>query len=398
MKTKLKAGAFLAFINTLGALLSACESPATQQAAGNARITPGTTAVRVATEVSPIPVAKAVFDSNPNALVLYADIHYSGVPLPTRTPNDRYCDFLPSLRVWGDGYAYLDENVRNERAAVLSGQLDPATVRALLDILNSEGFFTTWQVPGPANPSGALLRMGAQLQGRPKTEYSTGNLGPPMYQRLIEAVRVKVKPATEQNNIDGRVDKILIADENCNKYMFTSPTPAEAPGALTPPTASLRFCHALDLDAAWGRQLAATGGELTAYIVLANHSHTVCALRGVPDIQLIDAGNSPVAVDTRKAHNCLPFKSCPPDQVVELQPGLEKLDPLHPVHGQAWLKVWWNILEANVKGCPSQGVVKQVMMTLPDSGDKLSVDLTTEGAQYLSMACNMQVQQFEAVD
>ncbi len=140
--------------------------------------------------------------------------------MPTKTPNDQYCPYLPSLRVWGDGFAFLDEHIQNEYNTVLSGNLDSATLQTLFDILSSDNFFTAWQAPGP-NPAGTSLKIGAQLKDKPVTEYTSGDLEPPVYNLLIETIKPALKPLAEQSAVDERVDAILKENENCNKYFYT---------------------------------------------------------------------------------------------------------------------------------------------------------------------------------
>lgn len=160
------------------------------------------------------------FDSNPEAVIVYADIHYPGIPEPTKTPNDRYCEYLPSLRVWGDGYAFLDEQILNGYKSVLSGKLGSATLKKLFNILNSDHFFTSWQVP-ETNPAGTSLRIGAKMKDKPVTEYISGDLNPSVYKALIETVKPALKPLAEQSKVDERVITILKENENCNTYMYT---------------------------------------------------------------------------------------------------------------------------------------------------------------------------------
>jgi hypothetical protein len=159
----------------------------------------------------------AQFDSNPEAVVVYAYIHYPGVPLAKKGPADKYCAYLPSLLVWGDGFAFLDENIQNEYNSVLSGNLDSATLQRLWDILASQDFFTGWQAPGP-NPAGTSLKIGAKLTDQPVTEYISGVLEPPVYVQLIETIKPALKPLADQRVVDKRVDAILKENENCNKY------------------------------------------------------------------------------------------------------------------------------------------------------------------------------------
>ena len=166
------------------------------------------------------PSKNAQFDSQPKAVVLYAYIHYPGIPLPTNTPNDRYCEYLPSLIVWGDGFTFLDENIQNQYNSVLSGNLDSVAIQTLLDILNSNNFFSDWQAAGP-NPAGTYLKIGAQLKDNPVTEYTSGILEPPVYLQLIETIKPALKPLAEQNLVDKRVDAIMKENENCNEYMYT---------------------------------------------------------------------------------------------------------------------------------------------------------------------------------
>lgn len=160
------------------------------------------------------------YDTRPEAVIIYAYIHYPGVPEPTKTPNDRYCEYLPSLIVWGDGLVFLDENIKNEYNSVLSGTLDGATLLKLLDTLDADHFFSGWQAPGP-NPSGTSLKIGAQLKDKPVTEYDSGSLGPSVYLELIRTIKPALNPLSEQSIVDQRIEDMLKENANCNKYIIT---------------------------------------------------------------------------------------------------------------------------------------------------------------------------------
>lgn len=166
------------------------------------------------------PTSVPQFNNQPDAVIIFVDIHYPGVPLPTRSPNDRYCAYLPSLRVWGDGLAFLDEGIQNEYSSVLSGNLDQATLQKLLEILNADNFFASWKAstPYPVNPSGTSLKIGAQLKDKPVIEYTMGALNPPVYEQLLETIKPVLKPLAEQSKVDERILEILKEDGNCNKY------------------------------------------------------------------------------------------------------------------------------------------------------------------------------------
>jgi hypothetical protein len=167
-----------------------------------------------------IPASNDQFDNKPETVVIYTYIHYPGVPLPTKTPNDKYCPYLPSLLIWGDGLVFLDEKISNDYKSVLSGKLDSASLKSLLDILNSNNFFTEWSASAP-NPSGTSMKIGAQLKDKPGTEHITDIGGPSFYKQITKTIKPALKPLTDQKVIDPRVDAVLKEGENCNKYMYS---------------------------------------------------------------------------------------------------------------------------------------------------------------------------------
>jgi hypothetical protein len=164
--------------------------------------------------------SSAQFDQQPVAVVIYAYVHYPGVPMPKKTPNDRYCAYLPSLVIWGDGLAFLDENIKNASDSVLSGTLDALALNKVFEILDADNFFTSWQAPGP-NPSGTSLKIGAKLNNRPVIEYESGSLGPQVYVQIIEMVKPALQPLSELGSVDQRIEAVLKGNENCNTYMYS---------------------------------------------------------------------------------------------------------------------------------------------------------------------------------
>ncbi len=163
-----------------------------------------------------LPDSALDYDHQPGAVVVAVDIHYPGVPLPTRAPSSCYRPYLPSLRIWGDGFVYLDERIQNSRSAVLVGTLRPDTLREVFLYLNSQAFFTNWTHPG-ANPAGTWFKIGATLKNRPTVEYSSGDLTPALYRAVIAIITPELVHLNELAKSDPRAEAILTENEGCNK-------------------------------------------------------------------------------------------------------------------------------------------------------------------------------------
>lgn len=165
-------------------------------------------------------LAPIAFDSDPQTVILYSDIHYPGIPLATRTPADRYCESVPTLRVWGDGYAFLDPHIGNAPAEMQSGHVSRTMLQNILNDLTTEHFFSAWAAPGP-NPAGTWIKIGAKLQGQSPIEYQSGDLEPPLYTQIIATITPALTPIAHQKHIDPRVTTIVHANATCNAYMKT---------------------------------------------------------------------------------------------------------------------------------------------------------------------------------
>lgn len=164
------------------------------------------------------PAPTPYFDLNPETVILYADIHYPGVPVQPRTPADRYCVFTPLLRIWGDGLTYLSSSIYFNAENVLIGKLGPATLPTLYDILNADKFFSGWK-KSTSNPAGTVLKLGAQLKGKHVTEYESSGLQPHVYLRLVETIEPQLEPLTQQGVVDPRILTFLQEYANCNEYL-----------------------------------------------------------------------------------------------------------------------------------------------------------------------------------
>ena len=164
------------------------------------------------------PLVNFVFSDSPKTIILSADIHYPGLPEPTRTSEDRYCDYLPALRIWGDGFVFLDEKILNQRDAVLSGQLAQEALQSVAETLVEADFLAN--VTPEVSPSGISCRLGLQLPGGQIRERETGTC-PPVYQQVVEQIKPALTPLADQAQVDARVEALLKDNQGCNEYLKT---------------------------------------------------------------------------------------------------------------------------------------------------------------------------------
>jgi hypothetical protein len=157
------------------------------------------------------------YDTQPTSVIVYSDIHYPGIPMPTKLPFSCYRTFLPALRIWGDGFVYLDQNIMNQRSAVLVGQISHEKILEVLLLMNSQGFFSGKKDLVPVNPSGTMFRIGATLKNRPAVEYSDGESIPVDYPALLNVIKPELTSLVQQRKPDPRADAILEENTGCNK-------------------------------------------------------------------------------------------------------------------------------------------------------------------------------------
>jgi hypothetical protein len=98
------------------------------------------------------------YDSSPRTIVITAlSQTRGGGPLPGES-----CNYLPDLRVWGDG-RIIRVTYSGNRRLVTTGHLSPDQVERLLTTLSNQGFFTSF-ASDPPNPAATGWWLTVQLQ------------------------------------------------------------------------------------------------------------------------------------------------------------------------------------------------------------------------------------------
>ena len=152
-------------------------------------------------------------------VLVQADIHYPGVPVATREPTDRYCESMPALIVWSDGYAFLDESLRNDWEVIRVGQLSASTVQAIGGALLVQGFYVGIHLPELANPSGTWLRVTGKNASGVTIQYRTGSIDSPAYIAVNQLVNPELRPLVGIRSVDPRVKTVMADNLGCNLYM-----------------------------------------------------------------------------------------------------------------------------------------------------------------------------------
>jgi hypothetical protein len=111
------------------------------------------------TELSPILTPDLLaYDTSPETVVVYANARITaGAPEPGQT-----CNYIPNLRIWGDGRVVLREYNDGQRY-VYSSHYDPAQIRELLVFLEDQGIFEP-RTPMMPNPAGTYSTVTINLR------------------------------------------------------------------------------------------------------------------------------------------------------------------------------------------------------------------------------------------
>ena len=173
-----------------------------------------------------------------------------------------------------------------------------------------------------------------------------------------------------------------------------SPYPLPVGSATLVATASTsRVCRAQDIDASWLGENGATMGLMLAEIALRNTSSSACILTGIPDIRLLDQTGNAVDIKLTKANNCAPFGDCPPDQVVELLPGLSTPTPYAAFPPGIGIVNFEYRISDGGQACPLLGDINKVAVVLPRSHDTLVVPVSSYTISRVS--CGVLVHKFD---
>jgi hypothetical protein len=173
------------------------------------------------------PLDAPAYDAKPESVVVFARMKIEpGAPRPT-VPGGCSKPFVPTLRIYGDGYAFVNLRIygdgyafvndppnQSSMANVRSGLLKPNTLPAILAYLRRQGFFGGTYKPAPANPAGTSIDWGVNAAGS-KVDYGEGSFDPPTYVTVVAMVEPELKPLAQQPTLDPRVDGIL-RNEYCD--------------------------------------------------------------------------------------------------------------------------------------------------------------------------------------
>ncbi len=163
------------------------------------------------------PPLQESFDTDPQTVILYLDIRYPGIPMPTKINGIQECIPYPVFRVWGDNFALLNaDSSRIERDQIYTGFLSAATRTALYDQLIKNQFFSLPE-SGPVSPAGDGMVMGVKLKNWRIFERG-GYLGSFKYSPYIDLIKPEVTPVSSQAVPDARVEAFFTQYSDCPRY------------------------------------------------------------------------------------------------------------------------------------------------------------------------------------
>ncbi len=164
------------------------------------------------------PPLQESFDTDPQTVILYLDIRYPGIPMPTDVNGIQECIPYPVFRVWGDNYALLNiDSSRIQRDQIYTGFISTATRTALYDLLIEDRYFSIKPEASPPNPAGTAMSMGAKLKNRPVVGHG-GDIGFLDYSAYIDLIKPGVTSVTGQTTLDGRVEAFFEQYSDCPRY------------------------------------------------------------------------------------------------------------------------------------------------------------------------------------
>ena len=151
--------------------------------------------------------------------------------------------------------------------------------------------------------------------------------------------------------------------------------PKASPHPPIPIPPGTHACQASQLDAAYFKSTAATGGNLDSPVSFRNHSSVLCYVEGYPDLTLLDARGSVVATSAGAIGRGTYFPDGP-DVPVLMVPGTAQLaftgNPAPS--GQAYLNVQWY-------DCSYPSAVR-LSISLPPNGGTLTISYPVTASYY----------------
>ncbi len=164
------------------------------------------------------PPLQESFDSDPQAVILYLDIRYPGIPMPTKVDGVQECIPYPVFRVWGDNFALLNtDSSRIQRDQIYTGFISLTTRTALYNLLLEDRFFSIKPEASPPNPAGTGMSMGAKQKNRPVVSHS-GDIGFLHYSAYTDLIKPELTPVSEQTMLDARVEAFFQQYGDCPRY------------------------------------------------------------------------------------------------------------------------------------------------------------------------------------
>ena len=155
------------------------------------------------------------YDTSPESVVVSVLARIEPGALPPTVPGQCTKPTVPILRIYGDGYAFVNDPPNQASTANMrSGLLKPNTVRVVLAYLNQQGFFDGRYEAAPVNPAGTGIDWRVNVAGNQYT-YGEGAFNPTAYTTVVSMVKSELKPLAQQSTLDRRIDAI-IRDEYCD--------------------------------------------------------------------------------------------------------------------------------------------------------------------------------------
>jgi hypothetical protein len=136
---------------------------------------------------SPVP-----YDESPNALLIYARSRSGGPPR-----QGSLCNFVPNLRIWGDGRVVMGTYTDKGRQVNL-GHIDKAQIEDILELLRNAGFYSNWTPEAwPPNPAGDGFDLDVNLPGGDYSYSWQSAYDPEIYRELLAKINpTQLKPFT----------------------------------------------------------------------------------------------------------------------------------------------------------------------------------------------------------
>jgi hypothetical protein len=165
----------------------------------------------VQNSVTPAPIR---LDRRPEVIILYVDARYrGGAPEPT-VEGVCHKEFVPLLRLYGDGYAFLNRPANEKLSNMFVGILSEEEVNEVIIYLWDKGFFDNSIDLSPVNPAGTGLIMRATL-ANVVAEYWIGDVESQLFIDIADKIRPHLQSLSQQAILDPRVESLL-EEEFCD--------------------------------------------------------------------------------------------------------------------------------------------------------------------------------------